>query len=121
MPGRSSSTNKFATADTSESYIINESARKQLGYASSSDVIGKPIRQWGRDGRIIGVVENFHVSSLRSEIAPLSLAIYPGTARYLTLRLASDDLRATVKSAHSDPMAGATRTSRGGASGRFTG
>jgi putative ABC transport system permease protein len=54
--------------------------------------VGKTFRQWGRDGEIVGVVEDFHFASLRREVAPLSLAFYPTASRYITVRVATNDL-----------------------------
>ncbi|MDO3625682.1 ABC transporter permease [Mucilaginibacter sp. BT774] len=56
----------FAT-DTS-AYIVNETAVKRFGYA---DPIGKSITMWGVKGKIIGVVKDFHFSSLHDQIKPL--------------------------------------------------
>ncbi|MBS1523987.1 MAG: ABC transporter permease [Bacteroidetes bacterium] len=56
----------FAT-DTS-SYVVNETAVKRFGYA---DPIGKSITMWGVKGKIIGVVKDFHFSSLHDQIKPL--------------------------------------------------
>lgn len=56
----------FAT-DTS-AYIVNEAAVKRFGYV---DPIGKSITMWGVKGKIIGVVKDFHFSSLHDQIKPL--------------------------------------------------
>ncbi|HVW95074.1 MAG TPA: ABC transporter permease [Mucilaginibacter sp.] len=57
---------EFAT-DTA-GYIINETALKRIGY---TDPIGKPFTVWGKAGKIIGVVEDFHFNSLHDPILPL--------------------------------------------------
>lgn len=56
----------FAT--DSSNYIINESSLKRIGY---TDPIGKPFTMWGKKGKIIGVVKDFHFSSLHEAILPL--------------------------------------------------
>lgn len=56
----------FAT--DSSAYIVNEAAVKRFGYA---DPIGKSITMWGVKGKIIGVVKDFHFSSLHDQIKPL--------------------------------------------------
>jgi len=56
----------FAT--DSSNYIINESSLKRIGY---TDPIGKPFTMWGKQGKIIGVVKDFHFSSLHEAILPL--------------------------------------------------
>jgi len=56
----------FAT--DSSNYIINESSLKRIGY---TDPMGKPFTMWGKPGKIIGVVKDFHFSSLHEPILPL--------------------------------------------------
>jgi len=51
-------------------YILNEAAVKRIGYA---DPIGRPLAMWGQKGKIIGVVRDFHFSSLHDQIKPLVL------------------------------------------------
>ncbi|MCR8558759.1 ABC transporter permease [Mucilaginibacter sp. BJC16-A38] len=58
----------FAT-DTA-GYVVNEEAVKRLGY---SNPIGKPLTIWGAKGKIIGVIKDFHFSSLHDKIKPLIL------------------------------------------------
>jgi hypothetical protein len=58
----------FATDSTG--YIINETALSKIGY---SDPLGKPFTLWGKKGKIIGVVKDFHFSSMHDPIDPLVL------------------------------------------------
>jgi len=60
----------FAT-DTS-GYMINETALKRIKYA---DPIGKPFTMWGKKGTIVGVLKDFHFSSLHSPIQPLIIRL----------------------------------------------
>ncbi|TAG19590.1 MAG: ABC transporter permease [Cytophagia bacterium] len=52
----------------STSYIINEAALKIIGYKSP---IGMPLTQWGKAGRIVGVVKDFHFNSMLMPIEPM--------------------------------------------------
>ena len=61
--------NPNITSDTL-SYIINETAARQMGLENP---IGKRLNMWGRKGKIIGVVKDFHNASLHSAIEPLIL------------------------------------------------
>jgi len=54
----------------SNAFIINETALKTIGY---DDPIGKPLHFFGRQGTIVGVVKDFHLTSLREPIKPLIL------------------------------------------------
>jgi putative ABC transport system permease protein len=53
-------------------YILNESALKKIGY---KDPIGRRLTFWGKKGTIIGVVKDFHFSSLREPIRPLIIRL----------------------------------------------
>lgn len=58
----------------SSSIIFNEAAIESMGL---QDPIGKTIKLWGQEKRIIGVVKNFHFESLYEEIKPCFLQLYP--------------------------------------------
>ncbi len=60
----------FAT--DSMHYLINETAAKQMGY---SQPIGQPL-WWGESqGRIIGILQDFHFSSMHEKIEPLIMRL----------------------------------------------
>ncbi|MEO0858517.1 MAG: FtsX-like permease family protein, partial [Bacteroidota bacterium] len=86
----------FST-DSSEAYLLNETAAREFGYADVADAVGKSAGFWGRGGTIIGIVEDFHPYGLRSEIPTLGLRIENRITRF-TLRLKTDDLPATIAS-----------------------
>jgi putative ABC transport system permease protein len=52
----------------SNNYIINQVTQQKLGFA---DPVGKYITMWGRKGKIIGLVKDFHFQSLHKQILPL--------------------------------------------------
>jgi putative ABC transport system permease protein len=49
-------------------YILNESALKATGY---KDPIGQPFALFGRRGKVIGVVKDFHFHSMHTAIGPM--------------------------------------------------
>ena len=49
-------------------YLLNEEAARRIGY---KDPIGKRLTFWDKKGTIIGVVRNFHFTSLHDPIQPL--------------------------------------------------
>ncbi len=82
--------------DSTEAMIVNEEAVKSFGYTSSNDIIGKKFSQWGREGRIIGVIKNFNFQSLHQDIKPLSIRIEPENFHYISMQVASANLPATL-------------------------
>jgi putative ABC transport system permease protein len=52
----------------SDSFIINQVTQQKLGYANP---VGRTITMWGRSGKIIGLIKDFHFQSLHNQILPL--------------------------------------------------
>jgi len=68
----------FEDHEGSGEYLINESAMRRLNYTDPGEIIGKSFGlTFGNgeipipSGRIIGVVEDFHLSSIKRKIDPL--------------------------------------------------
>jgi putative ABC transport system permease protein len=76
--------------------VLNEAAVKLFGYASPQEAIGRRFKQWGREGKIIGVVRNFHFRSLQQEIKPLSMRIEPDGCNLLSVHLSSNNVASTI-------------------------
>ena len=78
--------------DTLDAYIVNEALVKQLEVSSPQEAIGKKIRCWGVEARIIGVVKDFHIDKLDVSISPLVLFPYRTNVRNATLTVQDDQL-----------------------------
>ncbi len=74
---------EFAT-DATEAFIVNETAVLAMGL---QDPIGKRFSWNQRDGRIIGVVKDFHNRSLHQEIQPFVFLVSPPWFRYLSIKI----------------------------------
>jgi len=80
-------------ADSSLSYIFNESLVKKIGWTPES-AVGRKFNLDGFDGTVVGVVRDFNFKSLHHEIEPLVLAYDPvDAAGYHTLGVASVRIR----------------------------
>jgi len=86
----------FAT-DSTQAMMINESAAKLLGYASPQEAIGRNFDQWGRKGKIIGVLKDFHYKSLQQPIQPLTMRIEPSGFGTISIKVAAANLPSTLK------------------------
>ena len=62
---------QFAT-DQTNAYVLNEAAIKEMKLESP---IGKDLTVWRRQGKIIGIVRDFHFNSLHHAIEPMILRI----------------------------------------------
>lgn len=88
----------FTLEGSASEYIINESFARQIGY---SDPIGKPINlsSWP-SGTIVGVVQDYNYSSLRTKVEPLILASFnevPSWHKQLYVKLSTADLATSLK------------------------
>lgn len=94
LAGRSFSRD-FLT-DTTQAMVLNETAVKMFGYKLPEEAIGKKFRQWGREGKIIGVVKDFHFRALQENIKPLTMRIEPGACNLITARLTGKNIPAAI-------------------------
>jgi putative ABC transport system permease protein len=85
-------------ADTTQSMVLNERAVRMLGYSTPQAAIGRDFSQWGRKGKIIGVIADFHYEGLQQEVRPLSLRIEPGGCSLLSVKVNAANLKATIAS-----------------------
>lgn len=82
--------------DSTQAMVINEATAKVLGYSTPQQAIGRRFSQWGREGKIIGVLKDFHVRSLQQEIKPLTMRIEPGSWWQLSVNVAAAGLPNTM-------------------------
>lgn len=83
--------------DSANSLILNEAAAKLFGYPNPEDIIGKSFEQWGREGKVVGVVQDFNYVSLHDEVEPLSLRYStPRNTSVFSLKLNSTDFSRTL-------------------------
>jgi ABC-type antimicrobial peptide transport system permease subunit len=64
---------KTFTTDTTN-YIINEEAARRIGL---KPIVGQELTFWGKTGKIVGVMKNFHTQSLHAPIDPLIIRLRP--------------------------------------------
>jgi putative ABC transport system permease protein len=91
----------FAT-DEENAFIVNETAVRELNW---NDALDKQII-WPSDlrrndaivkkGRVVGVVKDFHVTSLHEGIGPVLFQILPSNFRFLSVRIAPKNVTQTL-------------------------
>ncbi|HEY1200566.1 MAG TPA: FtsX-like permease family protein, partial [Niastella sp.] len=84
--------------DSTGAVLINHTAAKQLGY-SPQQAVGKWINITGVKERrtIVGVVEDYHFTSLKNAITPLVISTQKDDRRLMLIRLHTNDLPATIE------------------------
>ncbi len=88
----------FDTAFGADSitYLINKEFQQYMGV---DDPIGKKVEMYGREaGTIIGVVEDFHMSSLHHEIEPLIMLLRPQDTHRLFARTQAGKTQEAISS-----------------------
>lgn len=100
IAGRDFST-EHAT-DSSEAFIVNETAARNFGLGTPEEAIGKSL-DWDRwdngkvkHGRVIGVVQDFHFKSLREKLTPVVIHIYPKASWKLAARIKPENVAETI-------------------------
>ena len=88
--------NEGHTAKEGFQYIINETAARKLGWTSET-AIGKWIDLVDdRKGSVIGVVKDFHFTSLHHEIRPLVMFAQPDYMNYMLVKINLNNVIETV-------------------------
>jgi len=59
--------------DTATGFVVNRKLSEVAGFNDPGELIGKKIRFWGKMLPVVGVIENFHTTSLRDKIEPTVL------------------------------------------------
>ncbi len=80
-------------SDTSEAFLVNEEVVKLMGVPSA---VGKSFSFAGREGRIIGVMKNFHFKPVRDVIEPLAIVLAPNRCFFMLIRLSPGDVAKTM-------------------------
>ena len=82
-------------------YILNEAALKQVGFTSAEEAVGKQM-DWNNSllrlqpGPIVGVVKDFHFSTLQKEVKPFVMVIEPRFLGSVLIKLRANNMSATI-------------------------
>jgi len=80
--------------ESQDSVIINETTAKMLGW---KEPIGKLCGTWpAENGKVIGVIKDFHFHSLYNRIEPLILTCTPQMGRYISVKIDSVNYKMTI-------------------------
>ncbi len=84
-------------SDTMKALIVNEAGAKLFGYTNPADIIGRKFSQWGREGVVIGVVQDFNFRSLHQRVEPLALRFSEFySLNRISLRIKADHVKQTL-------------------------
>ncbi len=60
--------------DENESFIINESAVQSFGWGNPGNAIGRKLNTSGKEGKVVGVVKDYHQHGFQRQIDPVVLS-----------------------------------------------
>lgn len=89
-------------SDQKGAFILNQAAMRKLGWTSQANRKLERVYPEGNilnveiQGDVVGVVKDFHYKSLHHEIEPLVIIMGGGWIDYLSIRIRSDDIAATL-------------------------
>ena len=77
------------STDPTEAYIVNEEAVKMMGMESP---VGKRLSVFRSEGRIIGVMKNFHFQPLYHAVKPFVFMLRPGSGSLAFVRVQPENI-----------------------------
>jgi putative ABC transport system permease protein len=89
----------YTKSDTIREYVVNETLLKKLGVTNASEAIGKNINLWDdktKTARIVGVVKDFNISSLKNEIPPVLMASWKNVYQYINIKIEPRNINASL-------------------------
>lgn len=78
-------------SDMWNAFLVNEAAVKMLGWQSAKDAVGEKLQAGRREGTIVGVTKDFHLTTLHEEVEPLVMQLHPSAMNTISLRIAAGD------------------------------
>jgi putative ABC transport system permease protein len=94
------------STDATEAFVINETAVKEFGFGTPEKALGQPIwwDEWAptdttkpvKKGKVIGVVQDFHYSSLHEKLTAAVIQVYPQVTFKVAVKVKTTDMPGTI-------------------------
>ena len=76
--------------------VINEKARKMIGFENNEAVLGSVVNFFGRDFNIVGVVKDYHQRSIHYSIEPLIIIPFYSSYSPISVKVAASNVDQTI-------------------------
>ncbi|KAA6436990.1 FtsX-like permease family protein [Dyadobacter flavalbus] len=88
----------FIIRDSVTEFLVNRELMQKAGIRNPEHMIGKQFVDGnsGLEGKIVGVVNNFHLKSLQEEIKPCALFHHPKLYKEVAVRLDTEDFSRSI-------------------------
>ncbi|MGA0559796.1 ABC transporter permease [Larkinella sp. VNQ87] len=83
--------------DRTAGFLINETGVKQLGWKSAAEAVGKSINLEGKQGKIVGVLKDFHNQSLQRPIEGMLMSIEEPLLRLFSIKIQAQNRTETIQ------------------------
>ncbi|HZE84044.1 MAG TPA: ABC transporter permease [Puia sp.] len=86
----------YEASDTLRELVVNETLVNKLGIRNPRDIIGKEISFWDKRAQVVGVVKDFHASSLHDPIVPVLMGCWKETYGVIGIRIQPERSKQTL-------------------------
>jgi hypothetical protein len=87
----------FRANDSVAEFLVSEDFVRSLGFAHPQEVLNKEMNLWGPlDGRVVGVMKEFHATSLKDGIIPVIITKFKRVYWNAGLKLSGENIPATL-------------------------
>ncbi len=77
--------------------ILNQAAMESLNFLTPKEAIGSKVFSRGQEFEVIGIVNNYHHTSLKSAYEPIAFVFSPARTLYLSINIQTDQLTETLQ------------------------
>ncbi|MBS1602456.1 MAG: ABC transporter permease [Bacteroidetes bacterium] len=90
----------ITATDSVKEFLVNETLVRKLGFSNPHDVLNKEINLWNgfAVGPIVGVVKDFHQSSLKDSLSPVFMLNFAKGFNTAGIKLNGSDVPGTLRS-----------------------
>jgi putative ABC transport system permease protein len=92
---------EFGT-DPAEAFIVNETAVRAFKWESPEKALGKKIVREGKEGKVVGVIRDFHFSSLTTPVAAMVVEMSPNQYNTLSVKFENENIQSTLDNIEMD-------------------
>jgi putative ABC transport system permease protein len=79
-------------ADENESFLLNESGMRRLGWTNPKVAVGQKLRWQNRKGYVVGIVNDFHFMSANVPVEPFIMVMNTNwSSAYLSVKISAGD------------------------------
>lgn len=70
--------------------ILNETGREMLGFTNNEEAVNSPVKLWGRERRVVGIIDDYNHNSLKLKVDPLFMMFdkHLASTNFISVKLA---------------------------------